>query len=625
MHLSWRLGLTPRHLGAVAAGLFLASALSVAPAEAAAAELSGVVRADSTGAPLADVEVEVYTIVTSPDGGMDTRTHGVATTDSAGAYSFTDLPAGAKYHLGFTRDGYVREYAHDQSSPWDAIDVAAPGTYDESLTPAAELTGKLLDERGRAVQSGWVTASPVDDTDLSTFGNGDLGPDGYRMTGLVPGRYTIEFRPDGRNGQYAYGARSSEDATEITLKVGPNTVNDKLLAQPTGVVQGTVIDKLTRRPVAGMCVDLSADVPSKEGTICVGPDGRYKFTELPTEEVTLSITDPAGRYVTDGFIRVQAVDGRTVTRDYPTIRGGELIGVAVDAVTGRPTTGTADMCVEAVRIAPTKGNSGICLDRADGRFSVRGLAAGSYQLKISAMGGGDDGPYGIGWVKADGTGTADQTSAGTFRVVMMQSTAVPKVKLYKAGTVSGVVTDRVTGKPIEHVCVGVSSYSPRVGEFSDLGDCTDAAGRYSLTKLGPFDWRVQFVPPGNYGWVWSGGSATRAGATPVAVTSGGSSALNMTLIRGAGKLTGTITLTGSTHDTIDVLNADSGEYVHDGTDGPLINHVRTYELDGITPQRVKIRFSGASGTDQWYGGTDFATAKVVTIVPGTTTVNLVGK
>ncbi|MBB4677424.1 hypothetical protein [Crossiella cryophila] len=48
---------------------------------------------------------------------------------------------------------------------------------------------------------------------------------------------------------------------------------------------------------------------------------------------------------------------------------------------------------------------------------------------------------------------------------------------------------------------------------------TNAEGRYTISFLGPYGWRVQFPDmKGDYAWQWSGAAPDRFGATQVRAT-----------------------------------------------------------------------------------------------------------
>jgi 5-hydroxyisourate hydrolase-like protein (transthyretin family) len=606
-----------RHrLGIALALLFTAVSIDAASAHAAEGGLSGVITDDTTHAPLADVRVTVYQMVDD-----EKETVARSSTDASGAYAFPTLPAGA-YHLELSREGYVREYARDQYVPDKATHITVPGTFNEGLAAAAELSGTLLDAQKNAVSSGWVLAMPVNGGSLASSGGSQLGPNGYSIKGLLPGEYRVKFEPSGKNWQWAYGAATREKAAIITLQAGPNTVSDTLLPQPTGILSGVVTDKDAGAPLTGMCVQALADVPpSGPRRVCTGADGRYRFTGLPSETVKLVITDPTSRYVTDGAIAVETTDGQTVTRDIALDRGGRFTGAAVDGATGRPVNAGA-VCLHAEPVDGGSSVRGDCPDTDDGRFAIPQLAAGSYKLRLSAI-GSEAGGYGEGWVNADGTGTSEESEAGVFRVSLGQDTEVPNVRLDKAGSITGVVTDKDTGKPLAGVCVGINAYSARSETFYGPHGCTDANGLYTINRLGPGGWKVQFVPQGTYGWIWSGGATSRADASKVPVKSGGATTVDMALVRGAATLTGTIELPTGTEYYVDVVNAETGDHAAPGASGPLKNRAGAYKVAGITPQRVKVTFYDPwTGSRHWYGGTSFATAKVVTISPGTTTVDL---
>ncbi|MDQ1656156.1 MAG: hypothetical protein QOD41_1239, partial [Cryptosporangiaceae bacterium] len=614
--------LSSRRLAAVTACVLAAAVMTADPASAAGGVLGGVVTDATTGAPVADVQVSVLKIVTD-HGGQTTQVVTSVNTDADGRYSATGIPAGTAYKVELSRDGYVDEYSHDQHSPFDADDVTVPGTLNEALTPAGQLTGTITDETGAPATSGYVGAAPLFSNSLATFGSATVGTDGtYTMTGLVPGRYQVSISTDGRPDQYLHGTYDQERAAAITVATGPNTQNEQLLPKPSGIVTGTVTDNITKKPLKGICVEFQGRIhPATPGASCTGADGRYQFTGVAGQPAYLTASDRSRVYVSDEKYPVQTADAQTLVKDIAMERAGQLSATMVDAVTGKVVGPAGGVCLDAGTQDPAGPGQGVCPAKADGKVLMTGLKAGAYTLMVDVGGTGRPGSYGIGWVKRDGTTTPDKALARVVTVVSGKTTAAGNVKLAKSATISGVVTDKVTKKPIKDVCVGVGTYSTHFPGFSILGACTDAAGKYSLGGLGPGGWPLQIVSGDTtHAWVFSGGAVTRDKATKVTATAGKTTAYSLALAPGTATLAGTYS--GKPSDEyydLDVVNAVTGDYVQGGGSGVLTGGSAAYKVTGIAPQQVKINYDGGS---KWYGGTDFKSAKAVTLVPGTTTIDL---
>jgi hypothetical protein len=119
--------------------------------------------------------------------------------------------------------------------------------------------------------------------------------------------------------------------------------------------------------------------------------------------------------------------------------------------------------------------------------------------------------------------------------------------------------------------------------------CTYTEGRYEISGLGPYAWKVQFPSAyGDYAWQWSGGVADRFSATPVQVTPGGTATADARL-RKPGKISGR--LVGATrpfqYTTVIAVNALTGDYA-----GPEASRNSRYEfsMKGYATQDVRLLF-----------------------------------
>ncbi|MEU5723878.1 hypothetical protein ABZ783_18905 [Micromonospora sp. NPDC047738] len=115
------------------------------------------------------------------------------------------------------------------------------------------------------------------------------------------------------------------------------------------------------------------------------------------------------------------------------------------------------------------------------------------------------------------------------------------VKLDGAGTVTGVVRDAATGAGVADVCPSPTwpAFDANAGPNSS---CTYAGGQYQIRNLGPYQWKLAFPAfDGRHAWAWSGNAATRSSATPVQVTAGETTALDVAL-PATGTVSGTVTV-----------------------------------------------------------------------------------
>jgi hypothetical protein len=103
------------------------------------------------------------------------------------------------------------------------------------------------------------------------------------------------------------------------------------------------------------------------------------------------------------------------------------------------------------------------------------------------------------------------------------------------GTITGTVTDSVTGLPVANVCVYADyATGPLKGQYTGAGYCTGASGTYSLTGLPATSYKLAYYLPGQSQSVpspyWYLNASNEATATPVSVTSGSTtSGINQSL------------------------------------------------------------------------------------------------
>jgi hypothetical protein len=197
---------------------------------------------------------------------------------------------------------------------------------------------------------------------------------------------------------------------------------------------------------------------------------------------------------------------------------------------------------------------------------------------------------------------------------------VAAIKLDGTGSITGTVTDKATGAPLEYTYVGVSSYNDGYGS-SGPATSTDAYGRYTLGNLGPYDWTL-FERNRGYAAQWSGGGNNRLTAEGVRVKVGLTKTHNIKLRKGS-TLAGTIVgadgqpINGSARVTvINALSLDemsSGDTIASGA----------FTVPVLGPQDIKIKIEGSvnglPATVFFKNAADLASAKTVTVAGGSAT------
>lgn len=291
---------------------------------------------------------------------------------------------------------------------------------------ASFVTGRVVDADGNPLE-GVTVCLETPDYCTST------GWDGYYQIDYVDeGWHWVSASLDG------YQSQSQSIMVGIGVTVEANFTLTPAEEAGTGTVSGTVTAAADGSPLEGATVCV--------GTACTATDaaGTYAIADVltGTRSVGASI---AGYGASTQEVKVPA--GDAVTADFALVTLGLVSGTVTDSVTGEPLAG--GVCAYPGLCVPTD-------------------AAGAYS--IAAL---PDGEYGV-TAHVDGYQSQSQPitiSAGDVVEVNFAMTLAPDQE-EGTGTVSGTVTDSVTGDPL-------------VGARVCGGGCatTDAAGAYAITDV----------------------------------------------------------------------------------------------------------------------------------------------
>ncbi|MEE6309197.1 carboxypeptidase regulatory-like domain-containing protein [Plantactinospora veratri] len=457
---------------------------------------SGIVSGElstATGEPAADV----YVSVRDDDSGEWSG----GLTDADGRYRISALPGTYVVSFQPIPGTYQEQYVPGKLDPTDAtrFEVVADAEIvaNDTLLPAGSLSGRFTSQAGEPMSDVHVALQTPNGHYAGDAGYTD--DDGeFRVPALLAGTYQVSFTV-GEQTQYYRGRLSAADANPVVIRGGePTRITEKQLG--TGSIRITAVDAVTGAPVGRFCVQ------SQCGS------GSVTLHDLPKGAHDLNLYTEDGSYHNKDLLGVRVGVGQTTERTVKLRPAAVITTTVVDRATGRPVSG---VCVAAFRPrqAALQDGYGNCSDSA-GRIRVGRLNGGEHRLFVNPRGS----TYGRQWVGPDG-GTGDERQAAVVTATVGQTVTAPQIKLDRAGTVTGRITDAATGAPIKDAFVSVLTAHPGVG----VGDAhPDADGRYTLARLGPYEWPV-VVHAYGYASQWSGGGApSRYTATPVRVTAGGS-------------------------------------------------------------------------------------------------------
>ena len=163
-----------------------------------------------------------------------------------------------------------------------------------------------------------------------------------------------------------------------------------------------------------------------------------------------------------------------VNRTGGMILGATVSGRVTDAESGGP---LANVEIHANNVL-RNGSGGNTRTGDEGRYTLRGMAPGSYLIWVEAP---DDSYIQQYYNNRHGSDAADF-------VVLKTSEAVEDINfaLETGGIISGRVSDKITGLPL----VGVRVQSQSVTDRTESDATTDASGRYKLMGLAPGSHRI---------------------------------------------------------------------------------------------------------------------------------------
>ncbi|MFG1868010.1 carboxypeptidase regulatory-like domain-containing protein [Micromonospora arborensis] len=522
---------------------------------------------DTAGRPVPDLNISANDI--------DANNWAGGRTDEDGRFTMTALPGRYRVSFNPVEGSYQTQYVPGSLDEVDAavFDVRADTQIEvnDTALPVGGLAGRFTTAAGAPLANADVSVNTVNSHSgawTQTDANGEF------TVQLIQGSYIVGLYA-GERQQYYRGKLTSMEADHVEVRGGQQTrITDSLLG--TGSVTVQAVDSVTGAPIANFCAQ----------SVCSNGTGTVTVTDLPQGSHTIYLDAPDRLHFSRERAGVKVKANRD-TKLTVKLRPGAVISTTiVDRQSGAP---VADVCLDTFlpKQASLRDGYGDCSDR-NGRIQVGPLTAGSY--KLFAVPQSDT--YGRQWVGANG-GTGDERQAIAVSATAGQVVTGPQVRLDRAGTVTGTVTDP-SGKPVPDAGVSVLTGHPGVGAQDAT---TDEHGVYTLERLGPYAWPV-VVWAYPYASVWSGDKTSRFTATPVTVTAGAAATNNVQLEQGV-ELTGTFRTPDGTPFTsghIIARSVDTGDIAGNGW---LSEGQFNIRLKG--PQRIFFTYNTSLGEKQFDG------------------------
>ncbi len=503
--------------------------------------ISGTVTSSATGAPLADVLVQIFDTTGTWVTGAYTDASGLYT---CGAGSGSGIPSGSYYARTSNNGGYVNELYDGISCPGQSCGLV--GARPISVTAPAATTGIdfALEPGGRisATITSSVSGAPLADVQVDIYGStgnyvtgGSTNASGVYASrdGLPTGTYYARTWNDQGYVDELYNdiacpIQSCGDVTGGTpINVtAPLTSAINIALAPGGRVSGTVTDVTTGQPLAYVTVSLYGPGGTWLGHGYTNGSGVYTTSGVPTGTYYARTSNPLGYIdelydnilcpctVTEGTPIAVTAGATTTGINFALGSGGRISGTVTSAATGTP---LANVLVDIYTSAGAWVALGVT--NASGLYaSGAGLPSGMYYARALSNQDYVDELYND---IACPAGSCSVTSGTPISVTSPLTTPGIDFALTTGGRISGTVTDGSSGLPIAGVSVRIYNSSGALlttansyGTYTTwLGLPTGTYYVATFNSRGYVDELFDNIPCPD-------GSCTIITGTPVAVTAG---------------------------------------------------------------------------------------------------------
>ncbi|WP_461050906.1 beta strand repeat-containing protein [Terrabacter koreensis] len=558
---------------------------------------------DQSNAPVADARVDIW----SADPAVtDTA---FAVTDIGGNFDSMGLPAGhyivrvtPPAGSGLATQYYDTAFSPTTATPFEVLD-GVTGRADFTLVPGGTLSGKVLRPDGTPVPgTGNLMVAPASDPTFKDFH--PIANDGtFTVSELGPGGYVVSAVADGTVVTYYGSAGSTTDvgaATAVSLAAGGTVPNLSIRLAAGATISGRVTEGGAAAS-AGQLSVIDVSTGAQLGSADLGGGASYTVSGLPAGTYAVLATGSTGATRWFGDTTTWA-DSTLVTLSGGATRTG--IDIALPAagagstptstVSGRivlpPGAATTDYNNLSVSLEDAAGQSYTTFSiNADGTFDILDVPDGTLKVHL-----------------------ADLTSELVLQapLTVTAPTTSLEVRTDVGGSVVGSLVNEA-GKPLPNVDV-TAFYSPGVTSSTLSG----ADGTFRIGGLLAGQVRLHLGPASPYAGTWVGGSQAPSSGTVYDVVLGTPTNAGQLTVPLGGTVAGTVTAPANaqgTEVTIEALDA-SGNIVGATT----VVGTHAYELAGLLPGTVRVRFSGHGLAPQLWSATAGGSASNVAVVAGQT-------
>ncbi|MBE0534749.1 MAG: carboxypeptidase regulatory-like domain-containing protein [Phycisphaerae bacterium] len=350
-----------------------------------AGRISGRITWESDGSPVSGIIVNVHRSTTG--GGVTT-----VSTDENGGYVAGGLDTGSYHLYAYDPSGvYMPQYYNHVSNWAEAMPVTVAmgeetGGVDFSLSMAGSISGQVTrDSDGSPIPDVWIE---VYDSDSGEWVDCALTDEegNYMIAPLGSGTYHIQAYAYGTSyaGKWYDNVFSRHSAAAVIVIGGEDTAGINFSLSAGNTIHGTVVDKRTGLPVAGIEVGCWHEEHQLWRSAWTDALGEYVLTGVTPGELSMQVLvlsdSPYVRVGRDIFL-VSDMWGV----DFVLSPGATVSGRAVDAKTAEPIGGAyVDYWSERYAIWLSARTND------DGRFALTNLPPGMAEIEVDAW---DESPY----------------------------------------------------------------------------------------------------------------------------------------------------------------------------------------------------------------------------------------
>ena len=349
-----------------------------------------------------------------------------------GSYTLRGIPTGI-IEVEASIDGYI-----DQTTMVNVQDTGVAYRLDIALDIGATISGNVFDsETGLPISDADVWAD--NDTDGPESGARTNADGYYTLAGVAPGAYRIKVRAE-RQGyveQYFDNALSWNKAELIYVRGTEEIEGIDFGLTPGAKITGVVRDAETQLPIAGVNLNAySVESGSEFAWTSTDAEGRYALRGVPAGPAVVQVYSDS--YV-DTRTRIEvAAPGQDLSLNFALSPGASISGRITDADTGLP---IAAVRVRASNVFDAPDAWGY--SNADGFYTVKGLAPGSYRIRARAERRGYIQQYHDGEIYRD--------KAGLVAVSELDQIEGIDFVMMRGATISGKIVDASTGLPVPNM------------------------------------------------------------------------------------------------------------------------------------------------------------------------------